>query len=241
MPPDQFHPERLRPRPAGQHQERPVPRPDGHAPSGRQGPGDRQRPHPGLRARGKLRLQQPGLRHALAGDHARHRLPGGFRRHPLRANAGRIGRCLRRHARDGAGARPGGGGGRRGRTFHGVPSATGRGAVGRPELLADRKDGGAIGRTGGAGSGGQVARPSGACRGHSRGRPRGRPRNERHRGGFGTGDSRFAGQPDGGGGRSPRKRGDGAGVRSVRRVDWFRGGRGAARPANPRAFGARAC
>ena len=38
-----------------------------------------------------LRLQQPGLRHALAGDHARDRLPGRVRCHAFGAVAGRAG------------------------------------------------------------------------------------------------------------------------------------------------------
>jgi 2-dehydro-3-deoxyphosphooctonate aldolase (KDO 8-P synthase) len=50
--------------------------------------GERHRQHHGVRARGVLRLQQPGLRHALARDHARHRLPGGLRRDALGAAPG---------------------------------------------------------------------------------------------------------------------------------------------------------
>jgi 2-dehydro-3-deoxyphosphooctonate aldolase (KDO 8-P synthase) len=40
----------------------------------------------------QLRLQQSGLRHARPGGDARDRLPGGVRRHPLGAVAGRAGR-----------------------------------------------------------------------------------------------------------------------------------------------------
>ena len=50
--------------------------------------------HPGVRARLSLRLQQPGVRHALARDHARHRLPGGVRCHAFGAAAGRAGHGL---------------------------------------------------------------------------------------------------------------------------------------------------
>ena len=56
---------------AGQHQEGPVSLALGDAERGRQGALHRQRRHHGVRARLQLRLQQPGLRHALAGDHAR--------------------------------------------------------------------------------------------------------------------------------------------------------------------------
>ena len=71
-----------------------------------------------------LRLQQPGVRHALAVDHARHRLPGGVRRHALGAAAGRAGHSLRRPARihTGAGARRSGGRDRG--AVHGNPPAT---------------------------------------------------------------------------------------------------------------------
>jgi hypothetical protein len=53
--------------------------------------GERHRQHHGVRARGVLRLSQPGLGHALAGDHAGDGLPGGIRRHAFGAAAGRAG------------------------------------------------------------------------------------------------------------------------------------------------------
>ena len=56
--------------------------------------GERHRQHPGLRARRVVRLSQPRLRHALAGDHARHRLPGRVRRDAFGA-ACRAGRARR--------------------------------------------------------------------------------------------------------------------------------------------------
>ena len=55
----------------GQHQEGPVPVAVGNEERRRQGALDRQRADHGLRARLPLRLQQPGLRHALAGGDAR--------------------------------------------------------------------------------------------------------------------------------------------------------------------------
>ena len=54
--------------------------------------GERRRQHPGLRARRVLRLPQPRLRHALARDHARDRLPGRVRCDALGA-ASRAGRA----------------------------------------------------------------------------------------------------------------------------------------------------
>ena len=76
-------------RQAGQHQEGPVPRARRHEERGRQGArSQRAGQHHGVRARRIVRLQQSGLRHALAGDHARNRLPGGVRRHAFGAVAG---------------------------------------------------------------------------------------------------------------------------------------------------------
>ena len=60
-----------------------------------------------------LRLQHAGLRHARAADHGRRPVPGGVRRHPFGAAAGRAGRHLRRRARVRAGAGARGGRGRR--------------------------------------------------------------------------------------------------------------------------------
>ncbi len=73
-----------------EHQEGPVPRTGRHEERRRQGQGGewRRRHHHGVRARRVLRLQQPRLRHAFAGDHARHRLSGGVRCHALGAAAG---------------------------------------------------------------------------------------------------------------------------------------------------------
>ena len=82
----------------------------------------------GLRARRQLRLQQPGLRHALAERDARHRLPGGVRRHPFGAAARRHGRQVRRPARVRAGAVARGDGGRHRRHLHGNASGPGQGA-----------------------------------------------------------------------------------------------------------------
>ena len=65
--------------------------PVGHGQRRRQDPRRRQRPGDGLRARRQLRLQHAGLRHAGAADHGADRLPGGVRRHPLGAAAGRQG------------------------------------------------------------------------------------------------------------------------------------------------------
>ena len=56
--------------------------------------GERRRQHHGLRARRVVRLPQPRLRHALAGDHARHRLPGRVRRDAFRCSC-RAGRARR--------------------------------------------------------------------------------------------------------------------------------------------------
>ena len=55
----------------------------------------RQRAHPAVRARRQLRLQHPGRRHAGAADHGADRLPGGVRRDPFGAAAGRAGRPAR--------------------------------------------------------------------------------------------------------------------------------------------------
>ena len=100
--------------------------------------GERRRQHHGLRARRVVRLQQPRLRHALARDHARDRLPGRVRRHALGAAAGRPGhvvaaasasscRCWR--ARRSRPASPAS-------SWKRIP--TGQGAVRRPERVAAR-------------------------------------------------------------------------------------------------------
>ena len=62
-------------------------------------------------------------RHAQPGDHAQDRLPGGVRRHPLGAAAGRAGHQLGRPARDhpGAGARGGRGRRRRACSWKPIP------------------------------------------------------------------------------------------------------------------------
>ena len=115
LPADQFHRRRLLAGQAGEHQEGPVPVALGNAERGRQGALHRQYANHGVRARILLRLQQSGVGHALPRRHARHRMPGGIRRHALGAAARRQGRLLRRAAgiRAGAGARRGrrGGGG----------------------------------------------------------------------------------------------------------------------------------
>ncbi len=82
-----------------------------------------------------LRLQQPGGRLPRAADHARARLSGRLRRHPLGAAARRAGRPLGRRApvRAGAGARRGRGGRRR--ALHGDPRGSGPHAAGRPPAL----------------------------------------------------------------------------------------------------------
>ena len=101
VPPDRLHPRRGAERQAGQHQEGPVPRAARHEERDRQGARRGAREGPagrqlhGLRARRELRLQQPGVRHALAGDHARDRRAGGLRRHPLGAAARRPGHVSR--------------------------------------------------------------------------------------------------------------------------------------------------
>lgn len=79
-----------------------------HEAGGRQGARSQRRrrqPH-GLRTRRVLRLQQPRLRHARPGHHARDGLSGGLRCDPLGAVAGRAGDVLGRTARvcSGAGA-----------------------------------------------------------------------------------------------------------------------------------------
>jgi 2-dehydro-3-deoxyphosphooctonate aldolase (KDO 8-P synthase) len=77
---------------AGEHQEGPVPAPwDMKNVVDKARERKRQRADHGLRARRELRLQQPRLRHALARDHARHRLPGRVRRDALGAAARRAG------------------------------------------------------------------------------------------------------------------------------------------------------
>ncbi len=83
----------------------------------------------GVRARRVVRLSQPGVRHALARDHARHRLSGGVRRDALGAAARRAGHDVRRPARvrPRAGACRGRGGRRR--HFHGDASRIPRKAL----------------------------------------------------------------------------------------------------------------
>ena len=91
----------------GECEEGPVPSPLGHEERGRQDYRLGQRAGPGLRARRLLRLQHPRFRHAQPANHGgRDRLPGGVRRHPLGAAAGRAGLFKRRAAgvRAGAGA-----------------------------------------------------------------------------------------------------------------------------------------
>ncbi len=142
VPPDRLHPRRGAVGQAGEHQEGPVPRAARHeerdrqGARGRRGKGPARRQLHGLRARRELRLQQPRVRHALAGDHARDRRPGGVRRHALGAAAGRPGHQLGRPARDGAGAVARRGGGRRGGPLHGNPSGSGQGAERRPQRRA---------------------------------------------------------------------------------------------------------
>jgi 2-dehydro-3-deoxyphosphooctonate aldolase (KDO 8-P synthase) len=70
-----------------------------------------------------------------ARDHARHRLPGGVRRHPFGAAAGRAGHQQRRPARVRAGAGARGGGRGRGGPVHGDPSGSRPRPVRRPERL----------------------------------------------------------------------------------------------------------
>ena len=62
----------------------------------------------------------------VAGDHARDRLPGGVRRHPFGAAAGRAGHDQRRPARIRAGAGARGGRGRRRGRVHGDPPEPGK-------------------------------------------------------------------------------------------------------------------
>ena len=110
VPADRLHPRRGAERQAGEHQEGPVPGAARHEERHRQGPrrgareGPARRPLHGLRTRRELRLQQPGLRHAQPGDHARDRRAGGLRRHAQRAAARRPGHQQRRPARVRAGA-----------------------------------------------------------------------------------------------------------------------------------------
>ncbi len=108
---------------ARQYQEGPVPVAVGDAQRRRQGAQHRQRRHHGVRARLLLRLQQSDHRHALAGHHARDRLPGGVRCHPLGAAARRAGQRFGRSARVRAGAGARRRRGRRRRCLHGDASA----------------------------------------------------------------------------------------------------------------------
>ena len=92
----------------------------------------RQRAHPAVRARRQLRLQHAGLRHALAAGAGRDRLPGGVRRDPFGAAAGRAGRPRggeRRSCRSGARR----GRGRRRRRLHGNPRGPRPRALRRPQ------------------------------------------------------------------------------------------------------------
>jgi 2-dehydro-3-deoxyphosphooctonate aldolase (KDO 8-P synthase) len=79
----------------------------------------------GLRTRRLVRLQQPGVGHAFARHHARIELPGGVRRDPLGAAAGRAGHVVGRPARTRAGAGARRGGGRHRRPVHGNPPGPG--------------------------------------------------------------------------------------------------------------------
>ena len=76
-------------RPHRQHQEGPVRRSARHPPRGGKGRLHRQLQGGADRARLVLRLQQSGGGYARSQDHARCRLAGGLRRHPLGAIAGR--------------------------------------------------------------------------------------------------------------------------------------------------------
>ena len=82
-----------------------FPGPRRHGQRRRQGARRRQRHDHGVRARRLVRLQQPRLGHALAGDHARHGMPRRVRRDALGAAARGPGRLVGRAARVRAGAR----------------------------------------------------------------------------------------------------------------------------------------
>src|SRR4029077_9141780 len=89
-----------------------------------------------MRARLFLRLQQSRLRHALALDHARHRLPGSLRRHALGAASRWPGERFGWTARVHSGAGAGRGRRRGGGNFHGDTSAARRSALRWAERVA---------------------------------------------------------------------------------------------------------
>ncbi len=139
VPPDRFHPCRGAQRQAGEYQEGPVPFAVGYEERGGQGArGQRRGQHHGVRARRVVRLQQPGVGHALAGGDAQHRLPGGVRCDAFGAVAGRAGHGQRRAARVRAGAGAGGGGGGHFRSVHGNAPESCQGVVGRTERVSAR-------------------------------------------------------------------------------------------------------
>src|SRR5438477_4462894 len=77
LPADRLHPRCCFGRQAGEHQEGTVPFTAGNGQCGRQGQGsERPGQRAGMRARLLVRLRQPGVRPALARDHARDRLSG---------------------------------------------------------------------------------------------------------------------------------------------------------------------
>ena len=71
VPPDRPPDRRRQDRPGGQREEGPVPRALGHGERRRQGDRRRQPERDAHRARRLLRLQHPGVRHALPADHGR--------------------------------------------------------------------------------------------------------------------------------------------------------------------------